>query len=269
MKEPIVSILILNYRNARQAVLCVRSLLKQSIAKDMEILVIDNDSDDDSRGILRASLPADPRVRMIESAENKGFGAGYNLGARHARGTYLLFNNPDKIPEPAAVERMVRAMQAEPAIGILAPKLLHHDGTRRYSVRRFPHPIDCVAKRSFLRRWFEKRIESYLQLDMDPDAERDTDWVIGGCFMIERVFFERLKGFDETYFLFFEDIDICRRCALAGKKVRYFPSAVALDKKRRLSEGGALSMITSGVGRAHIVSAFRYFRRWGWGAKSG
>jgi len=264
---PLVSAVILNFRAGRAAAACARNLLQQSIAEQMEILIVDNHSDDDSIGFLRAQFANDPKVRIVETRKNLGFGGGYGEGARQARGEFLLINNPEKTIEESGVERMIQKMESDSTIGILAPKLVHNDGTVRYSARAFPTPLDVIAKRTTLGKIFPGHLRRYLDLGKSVNEERDTDWIAGGCLMMRRTFFEGLGGFDPRFFLFFEDIDLCRRCWQAGKRVVYFPSVTASDRKRRLSEGGVFSMIGSRVGRIHIASAVKYFLKWGTGTK--
>jgi len=241
---------------------CVRALLAQTIGDRLEVIVVDNHSDTDSIGILRRQLPGDSRVKIVETSRNLGFGGGYAAGARVACGTYILINNPVKMLPPSAVETLVGKMEAEPDIGILAPKLQFPDGSARFSARRFPLPIDVIANRTVLGRLFPHRVQRYLQSDISPDQERDTDWVAGGCVLMRRAFFEDLGGFDHRFFLFFEDIDLCRRCWLRGKRVHYYPTVAVADRQRRLSEGGVFSLLGTRVGRAHLLSAMKYFWKW-------
>jgi GT2 family glycosyltransferase len=264
MSNPVVSVVILNYRNARQAVRCVQMLRMQTVSDRMEIIVVDNHSDDDSIGILRSSLTGMERVRIVETHHNGGFGHGYNTGIRYACGEYVLVNNPDKMLQPDGIEKMIDLFRSQPDIGILAPRLLHDDGSQRPSMRATPSPIDLLIKRTFLRHFFPQRMAHYLQESLDPSLHHDVDWVAGGCFMIRRDFFQSLGGFDERFFLFFEDTDLCRRTWQQGKRVVYTPAVAAADKRRRLSDMGALRLVFSRVGRAHIASAFRYFAKWGW-----
>lgn len=262
MESPLVSAVVLNFQAGLKTVECVRALKKQTIGDEMEIIVIDNHSNDDSVGILRNSLRALPNVRIVETPRNLGFGGGYDTGIREARGVFLLINNPEKKLEPGAVEKMIAKMEHDPGIGILAPKLHHEDGSIRLSARSFPRPLDVFIKRTFLHRFFPARMRRYLALDQSTEAERDVDWVVGGCFLIRRDFYKQIGGFDHRYFLFFEDIDLCRTCWNAGKRVVYFPEARGLDRKRRLSEMNVFAMLFKKTGRAHIASALRYFWKW-------
>ncbi|MEQ1849300.1 MAG: glycosyltransferase family 2 protein [Candidatus Peribacteraceae bacterium] len=260
--SPLVSAVILNFRSHRATVASATQLLKQSIADHMEIIVIDNHSDSESIGFLRANLRGLP-VRIVETRANLGFGTGYDEGIRQARGQFILINNPVKMLEQTGVEKMVKKMQEDPMIGIIAPKLIHPDGSVRESSRAFPRPLDVISKRTFLKRWFPSRMRRYLDMDRDPESERDSDWIAGGCLMIRKDLFTEIGGFDPRFFLFFEDIDLCRRVWQAGKRVVYAPSITGTDRKSRLSEGGPWSLVMSPVGRTHIASAVKYFWKWG------
>lgn len=262
MQYPLISALVLNFRSPIAAVRCVRELSKQSIADQMEIIVIDNHSDDDSIGTLRNRLKNIPHVRIIETPKNMGFGAGYGAALRHARGNYLLLNNPDKILEENGAKRLADVLEQDPAIGIVAPKLMHDDGTVRMSARAFPRPLDVLAKRTFLAKLMSGRVRRYMQMDAPSDERREVDWVAGGCLMMRADVARDIEGFDPRFFLFFEDIDLCRRVWLAGKKVVYEPAVMGWDRKRRLSEMSALRMPFSKLGRAHLASAMRYFWKW-------
>ncbi len=260
--QPRVSVLILNYQHPSAVVRCVQALQSQTWIDQIEIVVIDNHSYDDSIGTLRNQLAPFPQIRIIETAENGGFGYGYNTGVQYARGEYVLFNNPDKIPDADAIEKLVQRMEEDANIGILAPKLLHTDGTQRYSIRRYPRVYDILSRRSVLGVVLPGHLDTYLMKDMDFQKEQLVDWVIGGCFMIRRDFFLELGGFDERFFLFFEDTDLCRRCHKAGKTVLYFPSVEVVDKKNRLSGETFWDLLLKKTGRIHISSAFKYFWKW-------
>ncbi len=257
-----VTAIVLNFRTPLNAVRCVQALKGQSVADRLKILVVDNHSDDDSAGILRVRLAAHPDVQLLESAVNAGFGAGNALAIRRIETPFLMVINPDNELSPDALEIMLSRMDADPKIGIVAPKLVHEDGSVRDSSRSFPGIKDVVAKRTPLRSLFPRSLDRYLQASESPDRERATDWVVGACMLMRTDVYKQIGGFDERFFLFFEDIDLCRRMWDAGWKVVYCPAAVATDRKRRLSEGGVLSLLRRPAGRAHIRSAISYFAKW-------
>lgn len=263
MKAPLISALILNTRNCQQAVRCALALKEQTLADQMEILVIDNHSGDDSVGVLRNRLSGIPSIRIIENNDNLGFGGGYNRGVHYAKGEYVLINNPDKMLEPDGIEKLLHKLEADPKIGLVAPALVHPDGSYRLSPRTFPKPLDLLAKRTFIGKFFPHRLRRYLQLDYNPTEERVVDWVAGGCFLMRRDLFQQLGGFDERFFLFFEDIDFCRRIGELGFTVLYAATIVGADKKRRLSDGSIFRMLQTKVGRAHMMSSLKYYKKWG------
>jgi len=260
--HPLVSVLILNYRNPTAAVACVQKFLDQTIVDQIEILVIDNHSDDESVGVLRNRVGDHPQVRIIETSGNLGFGFGYNTGAKYAEGEYLLINNPDKFMPLDGVERLVASIQSDSSIGVVAPRLTHSDGSSRLSIRRFPRILDILSRRSFLGKICPNALKQYLMMDSNMDERQEVDWVVGGSFLIQRALFTELHGFDERFFLFFEDTDLCKRVGLAGKKVLYDPSVVVRDKKRRLSGQSFWDLFWKKTGRTHISSALKYFWKW-------
>ncbi len=263
MTAPLVSAVILNYRTGRDAWTCALSLLRQTVGDRLEILIVDNHSDDDSIGYLRNRSRGNPRIRIIETRENLGYGKGNNIGVEHARGENILIINPDNELEPGGLELLMKKMESDPSIGILGPQLVHEDGTIRDSYRTFPTAADIVIKRvPFLRRLFPGRMKRYLQHDQNASATRDVDWIAGACFLMRRDFYRSMGGFDPRFFLFFEDTDLCRRCARLGKRVVYFPEVRARDRKHRLSEGGVMALFTKKTARIHLVSAVKYFWKW-------
>lgn len=259
MSKPSISVLILNYRNPKATVACVNQFLEE---EGIEIFVIDNHSEDDSIGVIRNHFGSNERVRIIETPSNRGFGAGYNAGVSYASGEYIFVNNPDKLMQSGGLQTLMQQMETDSSIGIIAPKLLHGDGTHRQSIRRFPRIVDILSRRSVLGKLCPKALSQYLMLDADRDSTQDVEWVVGGCFMIRRDLFTELGGFDERFFLFFEDTDLCRRVRSLGKRIVYFPSVTVADKRDRLSGQSFWDLIFKKTGRIHILSAFRYFWKW-------
>jgi GT2 family glycosyltransferase len=259
---PLASAIVLNYKSPKDTARCVQALQAQTMADQMEILVVDNHSEDDSIGYLRSRSRNFASMRLLETGSNRGYGKGNEVAIAQALGEFLLIINPDNILEPSGLENMIRIIESDSSIGIVAPALVHPDGSIRDSHRAFPTPIDVFIKRTFLRRIFRKRMHRYLRSYSKKGQMQDVDWVVGACFVIRRSFYKELGGFDPRFFLFFEDTDLCRQCWKHGKRVVYCPEVHALDRKQRLSDGGFLSLITKKTARIHLLSALKYFWKW-------
>lgn len=259
-ERPLVSALVLNYRSPRDTVKCVSSLLDQTIADRLEILVGDNSSQDESIGMFRARWKtAHAHVHIIETGANRGYGKGNNFLARFALGRYLLIINPDNTVPADAVGTMVRLLEEHPDIGILGPALMHPDGSFRPSARRFPTFCDLLWKRFSPASWqraYQQRMAAA------GSGLIDVDWLVGACLLMKRDLFSQLDGFDPRFFLFFEDIDLCRRAKLLGKRIAYIPSVRILDRHLRLSGHTILSLFTRRTTRIHFGSALKYFWKW-------
>lgn len=261
-EKPLLSAIILNYRSPQFTVRCVQNLRQQTIADRMEIIVVDNASQDDSIGVLRNRLREYANVRIVETPENLGFGGGNNYGEKFARGEYLLILNPDTDPPPDGLERLIALLKADPTIGIIAPALVFPDGAVRESCRSFPRVSDVIAKRTPLGTMFPHLLTRYLQRAEARTGMRDVDWMVGAFLLMERALYGELGGFDERYFLFFEDTDLCRRCWERGKRVVYCADMRAADREQRLSGQGIFPILTTHVGRTHLRSAVKYFWKW-------
>lgn len=263
MSDPriLLSAIVLNYRSPRDTVKCVQALRKQTIADAMEILVVDNHSDDESMGFIRAQLSGLPGVRIIEERENLGYGRGNNAASHLAQGEYLLILNPDNVLPPDGAAIMLEALKADPSAGVIGPALVYPDGSVRPSARRFPSPRDLLSKRMFPGPWHAAYEEERKRLMSAPAV--DVDWLVGACLLLRTDLYKELGGFDERFFLFFEDIDLCRRIHALDKKVLYLSSLHVLDRKGRLSGSSIFSLFTRKTTRIHLASAIKYFLKWG------
>lgn len=258
---PLVSALVLNYRSPRDTIKCVRALEAQTIGDTLEILIIDNHSQDESIAWLRAQFQGEPRIRFVEVRNNSGYGRGNNAALAHATGEFLLIINPDNTMPKDALERMLAVLTSRADAGIVGPALIHPDGSTRASAREFPKIGDLLRKRFSPETW-QKEYAGWLKTLAEKDAV-EVDWLVGACFLIRTDLFRSLGGFDPRFFLFFEDIDLCRRIGLLGKKVLYLPTVRVQDRRQRLSGSSALSLLRRRVTWIHLGSAVRYFLKWG------
>ncbi|MDQ2825538.1 MAG: glycosyltransferase family 2 protein [Actinomycetota bacterium] len=199
---------------------CVRSLRSEGVA---DVVVVDNASSD---GSIEAVLASDPDVTVIATGANLGFGSGVNRGVEEATGDHLLILNPDTVVEPGTVKALTAALDRDPGLAAVGPRIENVDGTLYPSVRRFPN-LWVAAGHAFLGMvWptnpFSRR---YRMLDLDhgrPASE--VDWVSGACMLVRRSAFEAVAGFDESYFMYVEDVDLCWRLGRAGWRIGYEPA---------------------------------------------
>ncbi len=251
---------MLNYRSPRDTIKCVEALTAQTIADQIEIVIVDNHSDDESIGWIRALLGNIPSVRIIEDRDNIGYGKGNNAGMRLSRGKYILIINPDNTLLPDALEQMLAIFSSHPDAGIVGPALVHPDGSIRPSARAFPQLHDLLRKRLFPQKWQAEYSKSIAAENNKECVE--VDWLVGACLLMPRELMTSLGGFDERFFLFFEDIDLCRRVKLLGKKVLYVPGIKVLDRRNRLSGSSIFSLLTKKMTWIHVSSAIKYFWKW-------
>ena len=259
-----LSVITVNYNSKHFPKLCVEALEKSKTGFDFEILFVDNGSTDPiSLGFLEHAA-RDLRIKFIKSPKNLGFAGGNNLGAAHAAGEYLFILNPDTAVSENALQSMIDYMELHPEIGILGPKLVYADGTVQESCRRDMRFLDLVIKRTPLRKypWGRTRLENYLMQDFDHEKIQEVELITGAAIMMRRALFEKIGGFDERYFLFMEDFDLCKKVRTAGKKIVYFPKAPVNHYHRRLSSGNFFQLLGKKVFWLHLQSAAKYFWKW-------
>ena len=220
-----LSCIIVNYYSSASLKNCFESVYQTLRKISFEVILVDNSQNDPGMASLKEAYP---QVRVIQNVTNVGFAKANNQAALSAQGKTLLFLNPDTILADQAIEDMVAQLESNPDIGALGPKVLNTDGSLQYSCRRFPTLMTGVFNRySLLSRWFPDNpyTVQYLMKDYNHDENREVDWLSGCCLMVPRAVFEKAGGFDEHYFLFNEDIDLCRAIGQNGFKVMYFPLA--------------------------------------------
>jgi GT2 family glycosyltransferase len=220
-----LSCIIVNYYCSDSLKNCLESVYQTLRKITFEVIIVDNSQNDPGMASLKESYP---QVRVIQNVANVGFAKANNQATLSSQGKTLLFLNPDTILADQAIEEMVAHLASNPDIGALGPKVLNTDGSLQYSCRRFPTLMTGFFNRySLLSRWFpsNRYTVQYLMKDFNHDEIREVDWLSGCCLMVPRAIFEKAGGFDEHYFLFNEDIDLCRAIGQNGYKVMYFPLA--------------------------------------------
>ncbi len=190
-----------------------------------EILVVDHAPESAALGAIRTRFP---HARILEAEENRGFGAGMNAAARLARGEYLLLLNPDTIVASDLVDTLAGWLDAHAAVGIVGPLVRTADGRIEPSARRFPGWSTVFGgRRSWLTRLWPGNPAARRNLLTGPTVADpiDVDWVSGACLMMRRDVYTTLGGFDEGFFMYWEDADLCLRARRGGWRVSYHPGA--------------------------------------------
>ncbi|MCA9519612.1 MAG: glycosyltransferase family 2 protein [Myxococcales bacterium] len=258
------SAVVVNYNDGTKTIRCVDALLSQRPHPPREVLIIDNASSDDSLDRVASQLgrwnQGAVAVRSVPQPGNLGFAAGVNRGAALASAPYLLVLNPDVELSPAALGHLEAALDRDPSIALVAPRLVNRDLTPQDSVRRhytrwsllartFPFSRLCAGGRV---------VREHLMLDRPTDRPIAVDWAVGGCLLLRRAALgDRARPFDERFFLYFEDVDLALRLQQRGFRVMYEPRAVALHDHRRASA----SLWPSRAKLAHLVSLVRFLHK--------
>lgn len=218
--RPDVGAVIVNYNAGEHLLACVASLRAEGVG---EVVVVDNGSED---GSARALQVADREAQVVCAGRNLGYGAGVNLGLEAGTSRLVLVGNPDIVVRPGAVATLATALGADPGLGLVGPRLEEPDGSLYPSARTFPDLVDAIGH-GFVglvapgNRWSRR----YKMADWDHGSRREVDWVSGACFMARRSVLDGLGGFDEAYFMYSEDVDLCWRARRAGWRVAYEPGA--------------------------------------------
>ena len=217
------SVIIISYNSCDFIPACLKSVRDACEGIDSQIIVLDNGSNEP---IIPEIKNFFPEVEWIDSKENLGFGKGCNLAEKHATKPYLFFINPDTIISKNAFREMLKFMDEHPEAGTVGCRILNEDGTLQWACRRsFPTPISAVSKTIGLAALFPKSklLASYNMTYADPDEMIEVDAVSGSFFCIRRDLYESLGGFDEDYFMYGEDLDLCFRTKQMGLHNYYTP----------------------------------------------
>lgn len=260
----VLSIIILNYNSRGLLKQCVRSIEMSQVSVPYEIIIVDNASHDDSVDMIEHDLP---HVRLIQSQKNLGYGGGNNLGIQYARGEYILILNPDVTVLNHSIEKLLKTFENDPIIGLAAPQLLHPDKTIQYSCYRFPHALTPLLRRTWLGEtvWGKKHLDWFMMRTWDHLTSQEVDWVLGGAMMVKKSLMLELGGFDPRYFLYFEDVDLCRTLQQMGRKVWYEVGAKMVHyHKRQSAKKRGIWGVFNPLTRIHIQSGLAYFKKWGW-----
>ncbi len=263
--SPELSIVIVNWNNASYLKGCIQSILVHIAGIDFEIIVVDNASSDNSVEMVQSEFGHLNNLILIANPVNENYARGNNQGYERASGRYIGLLNPDTVVQAGMFQAMLAHLKANPAVGLVGPIFLLPDGAIQRINRRFPtwyfmffsfSLAGKVIDRFLLgRKFFQRYIygaETYSQVT-------DVDQVATACALLPRTALDAIGGlFDEQFPLFFNDVDLCKRLALAGFKIQVIPAA----RVTHFSRQGVQLLSQSAYSQALFQGMGRYFRKY-------
>lgn len=207
----------------------IRSVAGAGKDLTLEHFVVDNASSDNTVSLIQKEFP---NVRLIANEQNLGFAHANNQAVRQAQGEFILFFNPDMKLRPRSLVVWLEWLKQRPDVGLAGCTLTTPDGRigAHATPRRFPRLTDCLVLFSKLPHLFPQLLNRYLMRDADWNKEQEVDSVHGSCMLVRRDLLDKLgRAFDERYFVWFEDVDLCREAKRLGYTVMYTPIVSAVD----------------------------------------
>jgi N-acetylglucosaminyl-diphospho-decaprenol L-rhamnosyltransferase len=212
---------VVNYNAGEALQACIASVLAQDPSP--ELVVVDNSSTDGSVEALGRSCPG---VRVLRSGGNLGYARAANLGIAATAAPVVAVLNPDTELARGAGAALTARFGAEPDLGAAGPRLHNQDGSVYPSARRIPSLPDAVGHGLFFVWRDNPFTRRYREIGADPDRSRDVDWVSGAAVWLRRSALDEVGGWDERYFMYVEDVDLCWRLRGAGWRVAYEPAGI-------------------------------------------
>ena len=234
---------------------CLASLERIRGEAEFEVIVIDNNSEDESAEMVAAEFPW---VRLYPQGKNLGFTGGHNFALKKRNAHHACLLNSDTIVHPGAFRSLLDFAAANPQVGMIGPKLLNPDGSLQYSCRTWPNPLAALFRNTALGKLWPKNpfTRDYLMTDWPHELSRSVDWISGAAFLVRGEVIDKIGLMDEEYFMFCEDVDWCWRARKAGFDILYYPQSVITHAIGRSTDKAPNRMI----GRFHR-SMFRFYQK--------
>lgn len=264
MQTPVdLSIVILNYKMDGLVKNCLKSIFSHVYTSNIEVIVVDNGSGDACESMVSEHYP---EVRFIQAGKNLGHAKGNNLGINISSGRYVMILNPDTVFLEAAFDQLVEQMDSDERVGMATIQLRNPDGTLQPGAWRFHELFTPLFQRfPFLQKTDRGRqhIHAFEIGDWDRKSSELVDWVQGSCLTVRRATMDDIGQLDERFFLYFTDVDWCRRAWQADWHVRYFcePAVIHYYHRESADQFGWRSLFHR-ITRIHITDWIRYLRKY-------
>lgn len=263
MQKPELSIIIGHFKNQPMLELCLDSVKKEigNSKINAEIIVSDGMTERSTEYLMSDKYH---ECIFIPHKKNVGYSGLVNDGLAVAKGDYILVLNYDIVVTQGSIKTLLEYLKDRPNVGMVAPKLLHFNEKRQQSIFRYYTPMTILARRTPLGRlnYFKKLEADFIMSDVNHDEIQTPDWVMGSSMMISRTALEKVGPMDHyNFFMYFEDVDWCRRFWHAGFIVAYNPSATMYHYlgKGSQSKFGIFDALFNKKTHWHIRSAINFF----------
>ena len=238
-----VTIIIVNHNNRLHLESCLSSLLEGATSLDCALLVVDNNSSDGSQDLIRHRFP---EIELISNRENLGFARANNLAIEQSRTDFYIFLNPDTRVSTDALGMMLEEVKTHPTVDVVGPALLKGENRFQISFGRSVSFGSQAIQKCILNPYYIIRLKRGLD-------KKEVGWLSGACLLVRRKALERVGLFDEKFFLYFEDIDLCVRIRKSGQRLIYLPGA------RVFHHGGASTSLDKMSSRFEYRKSQLYF----------
>ncbi|MBT3356134.1 glycosyltransferase family 2 protein [bacterium] len=259
--NPKLSIIITSYQNPELLRLCLESIKKNAKDLEYETIVADSSTGEQTYDLFKEDFK---ETLFIPNQKNKGFGGLVNQGLKKAKGDFLFIINADIIIKDNAIKKLLEFIEKDDTVGIVAPKLINFDNSVQQSCFRLYSLLTIIYRRTFLGRmsFAKKHLANFLmKKEQKLGNIFDADWVMGSAMMTRRKAVDKIGPYDKRYFMYFEDVDWCRRFWESGYRVVYNPKVKVFHYHGRASasRNAFSSVLFNKYTRAHISSSIKYF----------
>ena len=252
-----ISISLVTYNNSKVIEKCINSIFNITNNIDFEIIIIDNNSSDNTVKIIKNNFK---NVKLIKNDKNVGFGTAHNIAIKLGKGKYHLVLNPDIIFTENTIEKLINFMEENSDVGLVSPKIVFPDGTIQHLCKRSPCLFDLYVRRftpGFIQGLFKKRIDYFEMRETGYNKIVDVPYLSGSFMLFRRSILEEIGGFDENFYMYSEDADITQRAAEISRTV-FYPYTSVIHLWERGSHKNIKLLFIS------LVSTAKYFNKWGW-----
>ena len=256
-----LSISIVTYNNRKIINKCLESLINY-LPKDIDVsfYVIDNASNDGTYESLEVFEKKYKIINIRKMPHNLGYGRAHNTILGELESDYHLYCNPDIIAKNDFIKPLIETINTDKRIGLVVPKVIDLSGNPQFLSRRYPGVSDLILRRSptIFKKLFKEKLGHYEMNDIDSSINVEVPCASGALVFCRTADLKMINGFDSRYFLYFEDFDMTRKFQKNSYKTIYTPTSIVFH------EGGFASRKSLKIALIHIMSAIKYFQKWGW-----